>query len=71
MPTIVTLRYGQVLLGRWRGALVAVKVLRETSLHRPNTGALDEFRQEAAILQSLRHPNILMFYGACFNCQPV
>ena len=61
----------QVLLGRWRGALVAVKVLRETSLQRSNTGALDEFRQEAAILQSLRHPNILMFYGACFDCQPV
>ena len=48
-----------------------VKVLKQTSLQRSNTAALDEFRQEADMLQSLRHPNILNFYGACFNCHPV
>ena len=60
-----------MLLGRWRGALVAVKVLKQTSLQRSNTAALNDFRQEADMLQRLRHPNILNFYGACFDCQPV
>ena len=60
-----------MLLGRWRGALVAVKVLKQTSLQRSNTAALIEFQQEADMLQRLRHPNILNFYGACFDCQPV
>ncbi|KAK9831310.1 hypothetical protein WJX81_001003 [Elliptochloris bilobata] len=58
--------FGQVLLGRWRGALVAVKVLRESSV---NASALEDFRQEAATLQALRHPNVLNFYGACLECK--
>ena len=51
--------------------LVAVKVLRQSSAQRANAAALAEFRQEAETLQSLRHPCILNFYGACFDCEPV
>ena len=61
----------QVLLGRWRGCLVAVKMLRESSLSSGRTAVLEEFKQEAEMLQRLRHPNILNFYGACIQCHPV
>ena len=60
-----------MLLGRWRGCLVAVKMLRESSLGGGRTAVLDEFKQEAEMLQRLRHPNILNFYGACVECHPV
>ena len=60
----------QVMLGRWRGALVAVKVLHEIGEGGESPNALADFRREADTLRSLRHPNILNFYGACFNSRP-
>ena len=63
--------WSQVLLGRWKGALVAVKVLRESTLRHANAAQLTQFQREAEMLQSLAHPNILSFYGACFSCKPV
>ena len=61
----------QVVLGRWRCTLVAVKVLREECTQHANSAALADFRREAGLLQSMRHPYILNFLGACFNCKPV
>ena len=61
----------QVLLGRWRHALVAVKVLREECTQHASSAALADFRREAELLQSMRHPYILNFLGACFDGKPV
>ena len=60
-----------MLLGRWKCALVAVKVLREECTQHASSAALDDFRREAELLQSMRHPYILNFLGACFNCERV
>ena len=60
-----------MLLGRWKGTLVAVKVLREECTQHANLAALADFRREAELLQSMRHPYILNFLGACFNCERV
>lgn len=59
----------QVLLGRWKGALVAVKVLRESVCI--NTATKERFREEATNLERLRHSNVLDFYGACLDGQQV
>ncbi|KAK9831365.1 hypothetical protein WJX81_006002 [Elliptochloris bilobata] len=58
--------FGQILLGRWKCALIAVKVLKE-SRQRANTSAIAEFRWEAKLLRDMRHPCILNFYGTCSN----
>ena len=60
-----------MLLGRWKGTLVAVKVLREECTQHASSAALADFRREAELLQSMRHPYILNFLGACFNCERV
>lgn len=62
----------QVLLGRWQGALVACKVLHESSaLLDKSAAALADLRREAQMLQAMHHPNILDFFGACFDFTPV
>ena len=57
-------RVSQVYKGRWNGVLVAVNVL--------NTGAaevMEDFQREAAILERLRHPNIIKFLGMASNAK--
>ena len=61
----------QVLLGRWKCALVAVKVLRQECTQHASSAALDDLRREAEMLQAMRHPCILTLYGVCLDCQPV
>jgi len=51
--------FGKVFKATWRGTEVAVK-----QLYAPNL-QLAEFRAEAELLSSLRHPNIILFMGAC------
>lgn len=50
---------------------MAVKVLREECTQHAGSAALADFRREAELLQSMRHPYILNFLGACFDCKPV
>lgn len=52
----------QVYKGRWRGVLVAVKVLHCTSKEHQ-----EELLREAAILRRLRHPNVVNFLGLGTN----
>ena len=59
----------QVLLGRWRGAKVAVKILK-TSVQ-ADAAISANFKSEAKILCRLRHPNIMDFYGACLRADTV
>ena len=51
--------YGEVFKGRWRGSEVAVKLI--------HTEDESDFRSEAALLQSLRHPNVVLAMGVCLS----
>lgn len=48
------------------GKLVAVKILKQQSLTRQ---LLEEFKQEVDVLSMLRHPNIVLFMGACLESE--
>lgn len=50
--------YGEVFKAVWRGTEVAVKKLPVALLE--NKDFLRDFKQEALIMSSLRHPNVLM-----------
>ena len=51
--------YGEVFKGRWRGSEVAVKQI--------HTEEESDFRSEAGLLQSLRHPNVVLAMGVCLS----
>lgn len=55
---------GSVFRGRWRGKIVAVKILNDA-------GNPDDVRQleEALIQRQLDHPNVLRLYGCCTDAQ--
>eukprot|EP00276_Gloeochaete_wittrockiana_P016790 CAMPEP_0184348556 /NCGR_PEP_ID=MMETSP1089-20130417/27736_1 /TAXON_ID=38269 ORGANISM="Gloeochaete wittrockiana, Strain SAG46.84" /NCGR_SAMPLE_ID=MMETSP1089 /ASSEMBLY_ACC=CAM_ASM_000445 /LENGTH=320 /DNA_ID=CAMNT_0026680313 /DNA_START=152 /DNA_END=1111 /DNA_ORIENTATION=+ len=57
--------YGEVYRARWAGQYVAAKRLLLSRFEDPEL--IREFRSEASIMSTLRHPNIISFYGACFE----
>eukprot|EP00051_Salpingoeca_urceolata_P033094 m.18928 g.18928 ORF g.18928 m.18928 type:complete len:1188 (-) comp5818_c1_seq1:13-3576(-) len=61
--TIAEGSYGVVMEARWRDIAVAVKRLRESAAIL-NDRAQDLFESEAAFLRTLRHENIVLFFGA-------
>eukprot|EP01087_Luapelamoeba_hula_P020947 TRINITY_DN7230_c0_g1_i2.p1 TRINITY_DN7230_c0_g1~~TRINITY_DN7230_c0_g1_i2.p1 ORF type:complete len:1005 (-),score=128.15 TRINITY_DN7230_c0_g1_i2:404-3418(-) len=54
--------FGTVFKAQLHGKDVAVKKL---STQKFDEKTLDEFRKEVAIMSTLRHPNVLLFMGAC------
>ena len=54
----------QVYKGRWNGVLVAVKVLNTAAAE-----VLEDFHRECAILERLRHPNIIKYFGTASNAE--
>ena len=53
--------FGQVYTADWNGTEVALKQMHDTKL----TGsAVEEFSGEIRMMQSLRHPNVVLFLGA-------
>jgi len=56
--------FGEVFYAKWRRSEVAVK--RFYRQH-ANDDILLELRKEAVIMSSLRHPNIVLFMGACIT----
>ena len=54
--------FGEVWKGKWRGSTVAVKKFFR---QQANESLLLELRKESVIMSELRHPNILLFLGAC------
>eukprot|EP00026_Physarum_polycephalum_P001472 Phypoly_transcript_01474.p1 GENE.Phypoly_transcript_01474~~Phypoly_transcript_01474.p1 ORF type:complete len:947 (+),score=238.69 Phypoly_transcript_01474:130-2970(+) len=54
--------YGEVYRGMWGGTEVAVKMLFTDNM---NAKLLSDLRKEVDLLCKLRHPNILLFMGAC------
>jgi len=56
--------FGTVSKGKLRGKEVAVKKLHEIKM---DDIAMDAFRREVIIMSKLRHPNVLLFMGACME----
>lgn len=54
--------FGEVFRGIWNGTDVAIKVFLEQDLTAEN---MEDFCNEISILSRLRHPNIILFLGAC------
>ena len=54
----------QVYKGRWNGVLVAVKVLNAAAAE-----VVEDFQRECAILERLRHPNIIKYFGTASNAE--
>jgi len=56
--------FGNVYKGKCRGVGVAVKQLLKQEL---DARALEDFRKEVDIMAQMRHPNVCLFMGACFE----
>ncbi|XP_052206966.1 serine/threonine-protein kinase EDR1-like isoform X2 [Diospyros lotus] len=54
--------FGEVFRGIWNGTDVAIKVFLEQDLTAEN---MQDFCNEISILSRLRHPNVILFLGAC------
>ncbi len=54
--------YGIVYKASWRETTVAVKMLKPECR---SDDVIKDFLNECFAIQSLRHPNICLFYGAC------
>ncbi|KAF9688034.1 hypothetical protein SADUNF_Sadunf02G0155000 [Salix dunnii] len=54
--------FGEVFRGVWNGTDVAIKVFLEQDLTAEN---MEDFCNEISILSCLRHPNVILFLGAC------
>ncbi|RAL44742.1 hypothetical protein DM860_003501 [Cuscuta australis] len=54
--------FGEVFRGIWNGIEVAVKVYLEQDLSQEN---IEDFANEISILSRIRHPNVILFLGAC------
>ncbi|XP_042231060.1 tyrosine-protein kinase SRK3-like isoform X2 [Homarus americanus] len=58
--------FGDVWLGTWNNDVeVAIKLLKE------GTMSTEAFLDEARIMKSLRHPNILVLYAVCTTEEPI
>jgi serine/threonine protein kinase len=61
--------FGRVYAARWRGTAVAVKTLImplcQSSAAQQLESLADDFKAEVAVISALRHPNVLLFMGAC------
>ncbi|ONK69024.1 uncharacterized protein A4U43_C05F18490 [Asparagus officinalis] len=56
--------FGEVFRGIWNGTDVAIKVFLEQDLTTEN---IEDFCNEIYILSRLRHPNVILFLGACIT----
>ncbi|KAF9619162.1 hypothetical protein IFM89_005176 [Coptis chinensis] len=54
--------FGEVFRGIWNGTDVAIKIFLEQDLTTEN---MEDFCNEISILSRLRHPNVILFLGAC------
>ncbi|KAF6173995.1 hypothetical protein GIB67_039946 [Kingdonia uniflora] len=56
--------FGEVFRGVWNGTDVAIKVFLEQDL---TSEHIEDFCNEISILCRLRHPNVILFLGACMK----
>jgi predicted Ser/Thr protein kinase len=57
---------GQVFLGKWNGETVAYKCFQIDDLG-GSRGLFDTFEKEVQFITSVRHPNIVVYYGCSLN----
>ena len=57
--------YGSVYRGRWKGKVVAVKMISADVTR----DAFDDFIGELSLMSDLRHPNIVLFMAAVLPVQ--
>jgi len=57
--------FGAVIVGSCLGTPVAIKILRRTG----HLNSLADIGNELRVLRKLRHPNIVLFHGACLAFQ--
>ncbi|KAF5736279.1 Dual specificity protein kinase splA [Tripterygium wilfordii] len=65
----VELTKGTFQIASWRGTQVAVKKLEEDVFS--NEDKVSAFRDELALLQKIRHPNVVQFLGAVTQSSPL
>ncbi|KAK1258673.1 Serine/threonine-protein kinase CTR1 [Acorus gramineus] len=56
--------FGEVFRGIWIGTDVAIKIFLEQDMTAEN---VEDFCNEISILSRLRHPNVILFLGACMK----
>eukprot|EP00127_Corallochytrium_limacisporum_P006196 Clim_evm13s221 gene=Clim_evmTU13s221 len=61
---------GEIFKGKWRGLDVAIKKLRANENAKLNATFVHILRNEIALMSTLRHPNLVMFLGACSAKNP-
>lgn len=54
--------YGIVHKGRWKHTVVAIKEIKREIIEQDK---LEEFKNECAVMEVIRHPNIVLFLGSC------
>ncbi|KAL1555987.1 putative serine/threonine-protein kinase SIS8 isoform X2 [Salvia divinorum] len=54
--------FGEVFRGTWNGLEVGIKVFLEQD---PTAENIEDFCNEISILSRIRHPNVILFLGAC------
>ena len=54
--------YGIVYRGKWKHTTVAIKEIKKEIIEQDK---LEEFKNECAVMEVIRHPNIVLFLGAC------
>ncbi|CAM9283681.1 unnamed protein product [Chrysoparadoxa australica] len=62
---------GVVYKGVWRGAPVAVKMIRRPFWEQLTEQDMEGFKREAYLMSRLRHPNIVLIMGVSFAAMPV
>jgi len=61
--------FGVVIRGEYSGCQVAVKVSRLAMPQQSSDSQLSQLCNELRLLRRLRHPNIVVLYGACLDSQ--
>ena len=65
MEAIGSGAFGAVYRGRLWGSDVAVKTLHAAQKNQDNNPIIDSLKEESELLARLRHPNVVLYIGAC------